>query len=340
MIVVPLLVNGETIGTLNIGRMGEAEAHFTTNEFELTKLFAGQASIALQNAEAHGEVRVRAEQDALTGLRNHGAFQRELGEAVETVARAAVRGPDARPRRLQGLQRRAAATRPATPCWSEIAPAMSAATRDGDRALPLRRRRVRGDPARAPTGSPPTRSPNGSARGRRRRCPAPTRSRPVVTISVGVACFPDDGRTKDALVAVADRALYLAKPSGRRPTADGAARRPVPAGARRDGPGAARPARPGRAARDDPDPGHAPCSGRRTASSTSPNPTATELVVRHGTGLFARLRRASACRSTRGSAGEVVPDRPARWPSTTTTPGRAARRRARRACSGRSSACR
>ena len=76
MIVVPLLVNGETIGTLNIGRMGEEEAYFTANEFELTKLFAGQASIALQNAEAHGEVRVRAEHDALTGLRNHGAFQR------------------------------------------------------------------------------------------------------------------------------------------------------------------------------------------------------------------------------------------------------------------------
>ena len=92
MIVVPLLVNGETIGTLNIGRMGEAEAHFSTNEFELTKLFAGQASIALQNAETHGEVRIRAEHDALTGLRNHGAFQRELGEAVETGA-AASRSP-------------------------------------------------------------------------------------------------------------------------------------------------------------------------------------------------------------------------------------------------------
>src|SRR4029077_1640853 len=82
MIVVPLLVGGEAIGTLNIGRMGEA-ASFSPNEFELTKLFAGQASIAVQNAEAHGAVRVRAEQDALTGLRNHGAFQRELGEAVE-----------------------------------------------------------------------------------------------------------------------------------------------------------------------------------------------------------------------------------------------------------------
>ena len=65
---------------LNIGRMGDEDAHFSPNEYELTKLFAGQASIAMQNAEAHGEVRVRAEQDALTGLRNHGSFQRDLGD--------------------------------------------------------------------------------------------------------------------------------------------------------------------------------------------------------------------------------------------------------------------
>ena len=82
MIVVPLAVAGEVIGTMNIGRMGAEESHFDQNEFELTKLFAGQASIALQNAEAHRAVEIRAELDSLTGLRNHGAFQRELGEAV------------------------------------------------------------------------------------------------------------------------------------------------------------------------------------------------------------------------------------------------------------------
>src|SRR5687768_3035071 len=35
------------------------------------------------------------------------------------------------------------------------------------------------------------------------------------TISIGVACFPDDGRTLDALAARADRALYQAKQQGR-----------------------------------------------------------------------------------------------------------------------------
>ena len=37
----------------------------------------------------------------------------------------------------------------------------------------------------------------------------------VCSISVGVACFPEDGRTLDALAARADRALYQAKKNGR-----------------------------------------------------------------------------------------------------------------------------
>ena len=78
MVIVPLMAEGEVLGTLNIGRMGGDESHYSQNEFELTKLFAAQAAIALRNAEAHDEVKVQAERDALTGLRNHGAFQREL----------------------------------------------------------------------------------------------------------------------------------------------------------------------------------------------------------------------------------------------------------------------
>jgi diguanylate cyclase (GGDEF)-like protein len=35
------------------------------------------------------------------------------------------------------------------------------------------------------------------------------------TVSIGVACYPEDGRTLDALAARADRALYYAKQQGR-----------------------------------------------------------------------------------------------------------------------------
>ena len=82
MVICPLLVGGDVIGTLNVGRMGGDEAHFTRDEFELVQLFAAQASIALGNAETHGAVMLQAEHDSLTGLRNHGAFQRELGDAL------------------------------------------------------------------------------------------------------------------------------------------------------------------------------------------------------------------------------------------------------------------
>ncbi|HWP62632.1 MAG TPA: GAF domain-containing protein, partial [Candidatus Binatia bacterium] len=82
MIVVPLMASGQIVGTLNVGRVGGPEAHFSAVEFELVQLFAAQAAIALQNAEAHRASEARARLDSLTGLHNHGAFQADLARAV------------------------------------------------------------------------------------------------------------------------------------------------------------------------------------------------------------------------------------------------------------------
>jgi diguanylate cyclase (GGDEF)-like protein len=210
MIVVPLLVNRSTIGTLNVGRMGEAEASFTLNEFELVKLFAGQASIALQNAEAHGEVRVRAEQDALTGLRNHGAFQRELLDAIEG-------GPNQFAVLMLDLDAFKAFNdsrgHPAGDALLvDIAAAMEASTRDTDRLY-----RYGGDEFAAILPGA-DRLVAHEVADRIRRAVAERSSSiggPPIAISAGIACFPFDGTTKDELVAVADRALYLVKPADR-----------------------------------------------------------------------------------------------------------------------------
>ncbi|MEO8571355.1 MAG: EAL domain-containing protein [Chloroflexota bacterium] len=216
MIVVPLLVNGEPIGTLNIGRMGGPEASFSANEFELTQLFAGQASIALQNAEIHGAVRVRAEQDALTGLRNHGSFQRELGEAVAA-------GGGGRPISILMLDLNAfkafndACGHPAGDALlAALAMVLATATRDGDRLY-----RYGGDEFAVILPGAERAAAHEVAERIRRAVAELSEATggPQVTISVGVACFPEDGRTKEALVGVADRALYLAKPVGR--SADG-----------------------------------------------------------------------------------------------------------------------
>jgi diguanylate cyclase (GGDEF)-like protein/PAS domain S-box-containing protein len=212
MIVVPLAVGGEVIGTLNIGRMGREESHFDENEFELTKLFAGQASIALQNAEIHRAVEVRAELDALTGLRNHGAFQRELGEAIagddgagltllmmDLDSFKAFNDSHGHPAG-DGLLR-------------TIASAIGEVLRDGDRAY-----RYGGDEfAVVLPGLGRVAAEAVAERIRSAVALAAAaevgEAGPIVTISVGIAAFPADGRSKDGLVKAADVALYLAKPS-------------------------------------------------------------------------------------------------------------------------------
>jgi diguanylate cyclase (GGDEF)-like protein len=210
MIIVPLIVGGGVIGTLNVCRMGDAESHFNQNEFELTKLFAGQASIALENAEAHGAVKVRAEHDALTGLRNHGSFQRELGQAIASAEGA--------PFGLLMLDLDSfkefndACGHPAgDTLLAAVGQEMRAATRDGDSVY-----RYGGDEfAIILPSANRIEAYEVAERIRQAVGNVAAMTGPRVSISVGVACYPDDAVTKDELVAVADQSLYLAKPSSR-----------------------------------------------------------------------------------------------------------------------------
>ncbi|MEZ0241688.1 MAG: EAL domain-containing protein [Chloroflexota bacterium] len=207
MVVVPLLAEGEVLGTLNVGRMGGPEIHYSQKEFELTKLFAAQAAIALHNAEAHSVVKVQAERDALTGLRNHGSFQRELQEQISS--------PDAHPVALlmMDLDRfKSYNDRYGHPAGDELLMAVSRAIegsiRQVDRAyryggdefaviLPDCRRTVAEEVALRVREAIAGIAEDGDG--------------PRVAISVGVACYPEDAVRKDSLVEIADQALFLAK---------------------------------------------------------------------------------------------------------------------------------
>ena len=209
MIVCPLLVGGEVIGTLNVSRMGDdAEAHFSQDEFELCQLFAAQASIALRNAEAHGAVVTRAEHDALTGLRNHGAFQRHVTERIAADAPFALLMLD-----LDAFKEyNDTHGHPAGDALlARIAIAMQGSLRDEDLVF-----RYGGDEFAIVL--PSTDRPGARQAAERLRIAVEALTAdtgPQVAVSAGVGLFPQDGASKDEVVASADRALYLAKPSRR-----------------------------------------------------------------------------------------------------------------------------
>ena len=320
--------------------MGEAEAAFSPNEFELTQLFAGQASIALQNAETHGAVRVRADLDALTGLRNHGSFQRELGEAVADAADGTpVRGPDAGPRRVQG----ATTTRYGHPAGD----ALLVGGRRGDRAarharrrprLSLRRRRVRGRSSPARTGSVADEVAVRIRRGGRRAARTGPADR-TSTISVGVACFPEDG-ARQGRPRRDGRSGALPRQAGGPHGRGSRNRRPTRTCARSTRPPwrSSTGTTPTSPARDDPEPGDGACSARRTATSTSSSRTA-RMVIEPRQRRVRRTSSVAASRSTRvWSARSTGPARRS-W-SPTTTRSRSRSPTSRSAASARSSASR
>ncbi len=217
MLIVPLQIGGEVIGTLNVARMGGQESHFTEYEFELTQLFGGQASIALQNAEAHLAVKVRADHDALTGLGNHGAFQRDLGLILETDPpepfSVLMLDLDSF-KRFNDTQGHPAGDG----LLSAIGEAIRGSVRPGDRAY-----RYGGDEFSVilrpidPAGAEEV-----AARIATNVAALTSNHRAPVTVTIGVACFPADGATKAELVAAADARLFLAKPSTARDNVEGA----------------------------------------------------------------------------------------------------------------------
>jgi diguanylate cyclase (GGDEF)-like protein len=209
IIVVPLRVHGEVVGSLNLTRVGGPEAHFSEHEFELSKLFASQASIALQNAEAHVTVSTRADLDALTGLRNHGTFQRDLAAMIDAGEQFSLLMMD-----LDSFKSfNDTYGHPAGDTLLQtVAKAIVSATRQNDRAY-----RYGGDEfALLLSGAAPTHAEEVAGRVRVSVREGVHESfvgtlGVQVSASIGAAHWPADGRAQGELVEAADAALYRAK---------------------------------------------------------------------------------------------------------------------------------
>jgi diguanylate cyclase (GGDEF)-like protein/excisionase family DNA binding protein len=212
LICAPLRGRDGAIGVLTLERVGEGRV-FSDDEFELVQLFAGHASIALQNAEVHRAVQRNAQTDVLTGLLNHGTFGQQLENLIEAGEPFSLVMLDLdrfKPVN-DGMGHQAGDL-----LLRQVADAIVAASResdrvfryggdefavllprtDGDQVGPIAERVRAAVKGVVGTGS--------SWRGRARALEA----------SAGTASFPADGARAEEVLLAADRALFVAKRSG------------------------------------------------------------------------------------------------------------------------------
>jgi diguanylate cyclase (GGDEF)-like protein/excisionase family DNA binding protein len=213
LICVPLRGRQGATGVLTLERLGP-DHRFSDEEFELVKLFAAQVSIALQNAEAHRVLAVRARTDALTGLLNHGTFQDWLLRSVDEGTAFGLIMVD-----LDDFKavNDALGHQAGDRLLHEIAAAIVTSERDSDLVF-----RYGGDEF---TVIVPSTDRLGVLQVAERirsavhSVGAPGTAwhgeRLDVSCSIGLATFPDDGASAESILLAADRACLVAKRRGR-----------------------------------------------------------------------------------------------------------------------------
>jgi diguanylate cyclase (GGDEF)-like protein len=210
-IIVPLNVRGKVTGVLSIDRL---HGHtFDEQELEPAKLFANMAAIAIQNARSYEEMERQAISDGLTGIHNYRHFRDTL---KATVSRA-ERYDETFCLLMMDLDHfKAVNDTIGHQAGDDVLRAVSDVLRVCSRESDYQARyggeefvmllpqtglseastlaeRVRSQVAEIDTGHPGV----------------------AVTMSIGVASFPDSARDSDGVLAAADAALLRAKARGR-----------------------------------------------------------------------------------------------------------------------------
>jgi diguanylate cyclase (GGDEF)-like protein/excisionase family DNA binding protein len=222
LICVPLRGRDGATGVLTLERLG-LESVYSEEEFELVKLFAAQVSIALQNAEVHRAVEIRAQTDDLTALLNHGTFQSWLSRSVAAHEAFSLIMLD-----LDDFKtvNDALGHQAGDLLLAEIARAIEDTVgRDTDRVF-----RYGGDefailigPDPVNLGSHERRAASALAIAERVRSAVHAIGAPdspwadagmLVSVSIGVASYPHDGVTSEEILLAADRACFVAKRTG------------------------------------------------------------------------------------------------------------------------------
>jgi diguanylate cyclase (GGDEF)-like protein len=224
---VPLVARDRPIGVLNVYRLGEGVL-FSEDEFELICQFAELAALALDNTQIREQLMREAQTDWLTGLFNHRVYQERVREELERAHRYR------RPLSLVTfdlddfkLLNDVHGHLEGDLVLRRVSAAASSVLRSSDMAF-----RVGGEEFALllpETGKGAAKAVADRLCSRVRRLPGPR----ALTVSCGVAAYPDDAKNPTELLYAADAALYVAKERGK----DRAARYSSSVRAQREGRG-------------------------------------------------------------------------------------------------------
>jgi diguanylate cyclase (GGDEF)-like protein len=198
----PLVFRGETIGVL-VGLTGHDRA-FLPSDVDRVRDYAVQAAIAVANARLFAAQQELATRDPLTGLRNHREFHEVLGRELERSRRygapVSVALLDLNGFKLvNDASGHAAGDR----VLRATAAALERSCRESDLAF-----RLGGDEFALLL---PETSAEEAEAVARRAADAAGEADARTSAAFGVACWPADATTKDALLAHADAGLYAMK---------------------------------------------------------------------------------------------------------------------------------
>jgi diguanylate cyclase (GGDEF)-like protein len=208
-VTVPLKAKNKVIGVrLADNRFNQKP--ITTDSVRILTMFANQAGLAIENSRLYEQTVVLSNSDSLTGLWNHGYFQYLLGEEIKKSSLAKLKFAllmiDMDNFKVfndtYGHQAGDAIIREISGMFKDISRKIDIIARYGGEEfviiLPLTKKEEALVLAE-----------------RIRKAVEKNPNLKNLTISIGVASFPEDGNTKEDLIAKADKALYEAKKLGR-----------------------------------------------------------------------------------------------------------------------------
>ncbi|MFC2060245.1 diguanylate cyclase, partial [Chloroflexota bacterium] len=210
----PIKSRGRLVGILALGRK-QSGTTYTYQDIQLIMSMTGQVGLMIENAQLYSQAITLAVTDGLTGLHNHRHFHKLLEQEIVRCSRYAtvlsliILDIDLF-KAFNDTFGHLAGDR----ILREVGECIRIATRNVDLSF-----RYGGEEFAVILPETPLENAYAAAERIRRTIEKKTSSEAMsVTASLGIASWPTDGVTKEAIIARADAALYLAKKTGRNKT--------------------------------------------------------------------------------------------------------------------------